>query len=153
MDERKDLATVKVDEDLIKPDLALMEKYQNFSSELLRLSLLGLGVFGFLFKGKEYFSKLSGSHLLEKGLSGLSIICFAIGVGAALFHRYYSTDSLARQIRYLRLAAASRESEMQKQRKAWRNQLARSGTCLVVSSAALGLAALFLALVFLVLLR
>src|SRR6267143_2507500 len=49
------LGNVKIEEDRIKPDFQILEKYQNFSSEILRLSLIGIGVYAFLFK--EIFTK------------------------------------------------------------------------------------------------
>jgi hypothetical protein len=44
----KYLGGLELKEDIYKIDLAVLDRYQSFSSELLRLSLLGLAGYGFL---------------------------------------------------------------------------------------------------------
>ena len=39
-----------LDERAYKPEMELADRYQAFTAEILRLSLLGIAVFGFLFK-------------------------------------------------------------------------------------------------------
>lgn len=94
------LGGIVVKEESLKVDFALADKYQGFSAELVRLTLLGIAAFGFLFK--EFATQLSGAPY-AKGWFSASILLFACSTAAALFHRYYSTDSMACQIRYLRL--------------------------------------------------
>lgn len=44
----KYLSDIPIHEDNYKVDFIILDKYQNFSSEILRLSLLGLAIYGFL---------------------------------------------------------------------------------------------------------
>lgn len=44
----KYLSEIPIEENIYKADLTVLEKYQSFSSELLRLSLLSLAGYGFL---------------------------------------------------------------------------------------------------------
>ena len=86
-------------------------KYQNFSSEILRLSLIGIGVYAFLFKEifakkpeeAKYLAEFVQRSRLNKYLIVVSIISFAIAATCTLVHRYYSSDLMAYHIRYLRI--------------------------------------------------
>ena len=105
------LGNVVIDENRIKPDFQILEKYQNFSSEILRLSLIGVGAYAFLFK--EIFAKkpeeakplveLVQKSPLNKYLIVAGIIFFAMAAACTLVHRYYSSDLMAFHIRYLRI--------------------------------------------------
>ncbi|HEV2799948.1 MAG TPA: hypothetical protein VGW12_05610 [Pyrinomonadaceae bacterium] len=94
------LGSLEVPENLLKIDFQLTDRYQGFSAELVRLTLLGIAVFGFFYKGSA--ESISGDRL-AKWLFSASVMMFACSAGAALFHRYFSTDSIACYIRYLRL--------------------------------------------------
>ena len=97
------LGNTKIDENLVKVDFQIIDKYQSFSSEILRISLIGIGVYAFLLKDvNDVFQKISKSGNL-KIFSIISIISFAIAVACTLVHRYYSSDFMAYHIRYLRL--------------------------------------------------
>ncbi|HLL72509.1 MAG TPA: hypothetical protein VK363_13790 [Pyrinomonadaceae bacterium] len=94
------LGSLEVPENLLKIDLQLTDKYQGFSAELVRLTLLGIAVFGFFYKEA---SEAITNDRWAKGLFSISVMMFACSAGAALFHRYFSTDSISCYIRYLRL--------------------------------------------------
>jgi hypothetical protein len=115
-----------IQEDLYRPDLQLLEKYQSFAEELLRLALLLLAGYGFLLKevalhereGATFFRRMAESKwLLVVGL-------IAIGVSAAgsLAHRYFSTDGVEHEIRYLRLTAQAQEVELTKMQEERRRE-------------------------------
>jgi len=82
----------KIDESQYKVDFAISEKYIDFSSELLRISILIIGGLGTLFiNGKKDIADLPNKpHFFI-----LSLLFFACCVAAALCHRYYATDSLS----------------------------------------------------------
>ena len=59
----RSLTEVPVEEESYKADLEVTDRYQNFSTELLRVSLLGIGVFGFLLKEVILNEKVSANYL------------------------------------------------------------------------------------------
>ncbi len=98
-----------VEENCYKADLAILDRYQAFSSEIVRLALLGIAGYGFLLSN-VVLKGISGSpaafsdrffnhpKLLAAGLAFL-----ALSACAALAHRYFSTDCMSHFIRRLRL--------------------------------------------------
>jgi hypothetical protein len=92
-------------------DFAVVEKYQSFSAELLRLSLLGIAGYGFLItnivlkvtnKSDEYL--LLKSFLMSRTTWVLILGAIALGISsaAALGHRYFATDCITHFVRRLR---------------------------------------------------
>ena len=74
----------------------LTDKYQAFSTELLRLSLLGIAVIGFIYKENlEVLPRVSEHY------AALSAIFFGFSAVSALFHRYLSSETLRYYIRGL----------------------------------------------------
>jgi len=88
------IEAICVDEDTYKPDLVLLSQFQVYSAELLRISLLGLSVFGVLLSNKLLSQ--------AKVIFVVSIIFFGFSSAFALFHRFYSTTGLRYHIKYLR---------------------------------------------------
>jgi hypothetical protein len=108
------LGSVPVEERLFKADLELLDRYVGFSSEIVRISLLGLAAVGFYLKE---FVAPSKEPTLKPGqmpieiawfnlLLGSGALLFAIAVGWGLLHRFYATDGVASHIHALRLAEA-----------------------------------------------
>ena len=105
------LGSVLLDENVIKPDFQILEKYQNFSSEILRLSLIGIGAYAVLFEwtfarkpeDTKALAQLFQSNPLNKYLVIASITFFAAAAASSLVHRYYSSDFMAYHIRFLRI--------------------------------------------------
>ena len=111
---------LNVDELLYKPDLAVSEKYQAFSSELLRISLIGIAAIGF------FYEKLNTQLLFEKQLLfsitvkemlHLSLSLLAISSAFALSHRYFSSDCIAYMISTLRYTNAANNESSDTERK------------------------------------
>src|SRR5919112_5350960 len=73
-------------EDKYKAELQLVDRYQSFVAELLRLSLLGIAVFGYLYT-KQLFEGLPAWEYPAKILAALSILVFGISAGSALAFR------------------------------------------------------------------
>lgn len=105
----KYLSDIAIEEDHYKVDFNILDKYQSFSSEILRLSLLGLAVYGFLItdvifkisKGDKFMFLqpfIQHKNLLFSG--ALILLGAAL---AALLHRYYSTDCMTHFVRRFRL--------------------------------------------------
>jgi hypothetical protein len=88
-----------------KAELELVDRYQLFTAEILRLSLLGIAVFGFLYKimfPGVTPSNLSPSIGSAKILAALGIIMFGISAASALIFRYFATEGLRFYIEALR---------------------------------------------------
>ena len=81
-----------------KPDVALLEKYHGFSTEILRLALLILAAIGVLL-GPNLV-------LLAKGTSKpwllIAVVASGLSSAFALAHRYVSTEALAYEMSFLR---------------------------------------------------
>jgi hypothetical protein len=106
----------RIEEALYRPDLQLLEKYQSFSQELLRLALLLLAGYGFLLKevalhegdGATFFGRMAKA----KWLLLVGLVAIGLSAAASLAHRYFSTDGVEHEIRYLRVTAKASEVEL-----------------------------------------
>lgn len=92
-------------------DFIVVDRYQSFSTELLRLSLLGIAGYGFLIANIVLkVSTSSGEYVLLGPFSESRTVCAlilgatALGLSAAtsLGHRYFSTDCITHFVRRLR---------------------------------------------------
>ncbi|WP_437989883.1 hypothetical protein [Sorangium sp. So ce145] len=95
-----------MNEESFKPDFDLLDRYQQFSAELLRIALLGIALLGFFIEkvaGANYYSASSRSVLLI--LTALTSISCLVSAAGALAHRYFSTDGIFYHVRSLRRRA------------------------------------------------
>ena len=153
------LGGVKIDAEQIKSDFEVLDRYQNFSSEMLRLSLLGIGALAFLLK--EVFATSKPDEVNRyinlilttpniKSLVSISIVLFAIAAACALCHRYYSSDSMAYHIRYLRLKELAKTSppppNLQEVEKETASEKERRDSSLVFGGVLIACSAIFLGL-------
>lgn len=99
------LGRVEVSDKTFPNDVVISDRYQTFSAELLRLSLLGITGIGFLVV--NIFLKCESRQIVNDGsfIGFLSASLFFLGLSAAgaLFHRWASTDSIAEQLSLIRL--------------------------------------------------
>jgi hypothetical protein len=84
-----DTAYIKLDQVVLTAEKDLIEKYQAFSAELLRMSLAGITVIGFIYK--EVLKDLPN---VSRQSAGLSAIFFGISAVCAISHRYLSSETL-----------------------------------------------------------
>src|SRR5258707_1319352 len=80
-------------------ELALLDKYQAFSAELLRIALLGIAVFGVML---ERFQIASLDATLRVSAC-VSMVLLVGSSGFALGHRYLSSDGMFHHLRLLRM--------------------------------------------------
>lgn len=127
----------RVPEDMYKVDMEILTKYQGYSAELLRLSLAGLSVFGFLLTQEILTSSI-------KWFVIVSIVSFGVSAAFSLAHRFSSTKGLFYHIRSIRHEGKGNDGKI-------RNLIyKRSGIFLAISSAALGVGAISLCFGFIV---
>ena len=104
------LGGLEVNENCYKVDLAVLERYQAFSTEVLRLSLLGIAGYGFLISnvifrvGPGQELKYLQAFSNNKELLAAGAIALGISAATAPGHRYFSTDCLTHFVRRLRLS-------------------------------------------------
>lgn len=106
---------LKVDELLYKSDLAVTEKYQSFSSELLRISLIGIASIGFFYEKLAtniLFTKQLLFSITIKEMLIISLVLLATSSAFALAHRYYSSDSISYMISSLRYTKAAQNETL-----------------------------------------
>ena len=139
-----------VPEDEYKVDLELLDRYQAYSAELLRLSLLGIAGYGFLIKevlltdkaGKLPFQ----ARLIESGwLLIIGVVMLGASAATALAHRNLSTDACACIIAFLRMTNSKRPASpvlINRERKTIHSELKWSGRFLEASAWFLALGAL-----------
>lgn len=100
----KQLSSLDLPEERYKADLELHDRSQAFSSELLKLALGGIAVIGFLlvnFPKSELQRGLNDS--LVATLISVSVITFALSVGAALLQRFYASGAMFHHLQVLKL--------------------------------------------------
>jgi hypothetical protein len=143
--------------------MAVSSKYQTFSSEVLRLSLLGIAAIGFLltntlFKGASSSNQTSQSNVVLPAefryLVSLALICLGVSVGSALLHNFFSADTLAWHLSAIRREvrkAVGDEVAADEERKRRKKYLKREWKFKIASGIFLWLGAVFLAISFITL--
>jgi hypothetical protein len=89
--------------DVHKAEVAVIDRYQKYSAELLRISLLGIAVLGFFFQRVATLNDISSDgKKVTLWCMGIAAAMFAVAAAACLAHRYYSTDVLDFRFRILK---------------------------------------------------
>jgi hypothetical protein len=153
MDDRipaRKLSDITLPEDTYKADFQLTDRYQAFSTELIRLSLLGIAGYGFLIanvvlKTDQNLNKLAS----QSWMLGAGVIFLGLSTALALAYRFFSTGCLAYQISILRTltrldsshwTAEEREANelrLKRERKEQLRTLRFCHRCLMASAASL----------------
>jgi len=94
------IADLDLEDRSYKPDFEITARYQAFSKELVRISLLGLGVYGVLIKmtTDEHGSRFLAALREHRVLAGAGVVAFAVCAGCALFHGFLATKCLGHQL-------------------------------------------------------
>jgi hypothetical protein len=113
--ERTSTAFCGLDDKQYQAEVALTDKYQAFVTELLRLALLGIAAFGFLYK-ETFLSFDPARHpgidiTLAKGLASASICFFGATAAFGLVFRYFSSEALRIYMEGLRFWVAGQKGE------------------------------------------
>lgn len=142
----QDLGAEQVPEAAYAADFTLLDKYQGFSAELLRLALVGIAAFGFLLEQFSIASIAGPARIL----AAAAMVLLTVSAGFALGHRYLSSDGMFHHLRLLRLAQRLKATT-EARAVAVLNQVstldrARRGSRYQLSGYCLGLSSLFLLL-------
>jgi hypothetical protein len=95
------IADVEIPEEVWKPDFDIVDRYQSFANELMRIDLLAIGGFGFLIKDivLEKSSKLTFTCI---SMMIIALVCIILSLAAVLCHRFLSTSCLFYQVIIMR---------------------------------------------------
>jgi hypothetical protein len=107
---------IEVPEVRYKADLELHDRFQNFSAEVLRLSLAGIAVIGFLLTLLLGDGDALGRRVLrleDVRLSlTVSVIAFGVAVALSLLHKFLASDGIYHHLRAIKhLILVERASE------------------------------------------
>src|SRR5450432_2796643 len=103
----RSLDDLNLDDHSYKPDFELTAQYKAFSSEILRISLLGIGLYGFLLAHGVSENAAIGRILTatvssRKSIAG-SLLAFGLAALFALGHGFWATKCLGYQLQIARL--------------------------------------------------
>ena len=143
----------EIPEDRYKVDVIVLEKYQSFSAELLRLALLGIAVYGFLVSNivlelkADSISAFGGGYLSPVVLL-VGAAAFSVSAVTALAHRFYSSDCLTHFVRILRLRDGEFDQKLAQEERSLETDLNRCKYFLLISCIALVIGASLVAFSF-----
>jgi hypothetical protein len=97
----------KIDADCYTVDFEISARFEKFATEIERLSLLGIGAYGFLLTNLA----ISGGHSTaymdhlkaNRELLEIGVIAFALAAGLSLWSNYLSTKCLGCQLDIVRM--------------------------------------------------
>lgn len=131
----KSLIGFPVEEKAYKVDLELQDRYTTYSSEILRLDLLGIAGYGFLLKDIVLANPSAFSQRVHDMWFFLIMGIISLGVSAilALQHRVTATDCVSSIAAFIRKNESGREPEAEHDRNALRATLKKSALLLRAS--------------------
>jgi len=104
-----------LDEVRYKAELDLVDRYQLFVAEMLRLSLGGLAIFGFIYE-KMFSPTLLNSTAPfatpAKCTAAIGVLLLSICAASALVFRYFATEGARYYIEALRFAPSSTATDV-----------------------------------------
>lgn len=136
-------AFVSLTEDRSKVEQAVADNYRAFSAEMLRLSLLGIAVVGFIYE--NIFDILP---VFSKHSAAISLIFFGMAAASALIHRYFNGETVRLYVWGLRFHESKRITES---RDCLKSRESIIIICIIAKAASavfLGIGALLLAIAF-----
>lgn len=137
-----------MEETAYKHHFELLDRYQAFSAEVLRLSLATIAAFGFFLGIEHGEGQQIAHHMISQPVPrwfiGAGLVTLVISAATALVHRYVSADAM----HYILLGAARELEEDEVATK--RSMLKRSETAILAAPTALAIGVSLLAGGFLV---
>jgi hypothetical protein len=95
---------VEVPEDHYKAEIEVLDRFLAFAAELLRMALLGVAVFGFLYTSTVH--NFRSQDLAVRILAGVGVLLFGLSAGLAILYRYAVSDAFHAFTMGLRLQRA-----------------------------------------------
>lgn len=113
----KPLGLIPVPERTIEHDFTLLERFQEFSAELLRVALIAISAIGFVISRIVFPDKDAQPIDISPAIKSLivaSLVSLAVSAAAALIHRYYAADSMSWHLQAIRRYERNAETEVEK---------------------------------------
>lgn len=150
---KKSLGLVPLDDGTFEHDMAVLGKFQDFSAELLRISLIGISAIGFV-ASKKLFPDEKGPAAINlpaetKFFLTLSLVLLGVAVASSLLHRYSSTDSMSWHLQAMRRYCRNDVDDLERAKRESNHryrQFIMSKVSLGIAATSLGLAAISLAI-------
>ncbi|MEO6550720.1 MAG: hypothetical protein ABIN94_22130 [Ferruginibacter sp.] len=99
----KSLSDVEIFDSTWKPDFDIVDRYQSFANELMRIALLGIAGYGFLIKEVYMIDPKFYPTLKETAdYFWMGSVALGISLSLVLAHRFFSTSCLFYQIMIMR---------------------------------------------------
>jgi hypothetical protein len=118
-----DSAFGELDEVRYKAELDLVDRYQLFVAEMLRLSLGGLAIFGFIYEkmfSLTFLKSTAPFATQAKYTAAAGVLLFSICAASALVFRFFATEGAKYYIEALRFAPSSSAPDVNRSKKALR---------------------------------
>jgi hypothetical protein len=147
---QRSLGIVPIPEAAIHHDFAIQQRYQDFTAEVLRLSLLGISAIGFVML-KYLFPDKQAPITMPCSVQwpfAIALASFGFASLSALAHRYVSVDSLAYPLQAIRKEIRADPADAQSAAQDRQSRYLRfriSRYAVIVAAAALGIGACSLA--------
>jgi hypothetical protein len=141
----------KLDEDRYKAELDLVDRYQLFVAEMLRLSLGGLAIFGFIYEKMFSPTSLNATAPFAtqaKTAAAVGVLLLGICAASALVFRYFATEGARYYIEALRFAPPSDATDVPRSSKSLQIRRKRVKICKIskaFSAVSLGLGGVLIA--------
>jgi hypothetical protein len=112
--QRRVRTKAEIKPDQYKIDLELLDRYVQYSAEILRLALASLAAVGFvaslLIKDNPPLLRSIAANTCAQAVAAIGVMLICFSAAFALAHRYCATDGFSDYARALREIAASRYS-------------------------------------------
>ena len=154
----KSLGVIAVPDSTVEHDFDIQSRYQDFTSEILRLSLLGISAVGYIVLKYLFPDKEPSTNVPDEARTPfvIALIAFGLASVASLLHRYVSVDSLSWHLQAIRkeLRGASGDASSAKEdRKRRYSRFLISRYAVIAAAGSLGVGACTLAYAFYTLIR
>lgn len=124
---------LSIDESIYKPDFEILDRYIQFSSELLRISLVAMARYGTLII--TYIKNIKDLQTIT-----ISMLFFALCSATTLFHRFFASDSMSWYISSIRKSQKGDIEGYKEEKSGMMRLLKYSRISLIISEILFGIA-------------
>lgn len=135
--------SVTCDHDKFEHDVTVLDRYLAYSTELIRLGLLGIAAIGYLITTDPFSGPARRNAV--RGALWIALVAFGIAVAAGLFHRHAAPKGLADHLRLLR---ETNDADKEPHRQSRNRKFKISSLLLAISAVSLCIGAIAAAYAF-----
>lgn len=144
---RPSLGAIPLPPETIERDLTLLERFQEFSAELLRIALVAISALGFAISKVLFPENAASTQPLAPSTKYLliaALIVLGTSAASALVHRYYAVDSMSWHLQALRRSIRNLPGDEEKAQAEYKIRVSRfniAQNAIRVSAASLAIGA------------